>query len=205
MRRYLNLNLYLHLAQILTLRQSIISLICHYFSHYCITQGTLYFMAIEVEQHRYAFKPLADLSNFESIVFHDMAPFQYNYLHDLESLYWILIFILVIKWPQSSPPSKEHHRSFSDIFLSGVENRKKFLLCDDSDVITDIYTSAADDLKDGWRQTTRGSVQNSGIRMAQDRKGILPQSVLGGPGHGGRYQARRQSGLFSGSQAPAVR
>lgn len=109
-------------------------------------------MAIEVEQHRYAFKPPADLSDFESIIFHGTARFQYNYLHDLESLYWILIFILVTKWPQSLPPSKEHHRSFSNIFLSGVEKRKKFLLCDDPDVITDIYMSAADELKDGWRR-----------------------------------------------------
>lgn len=114
-------------------------------------------MAIEVVQHRYAFLPIPDLDTLFSLPdLRFRLRFRYNYLHDLESLYWILVFILITKWPQSLPPSPDQHRkhkeTFAHIFLCGVERRHQFLLCEDPEALKKAVEATVDEFRKGWIQ-----------------------------------------------------
>lgn len=54
-------------------------------------QGTLDFMAAEVESETYSFLPPSDLSSDTAIEF---PVFRYNFLHDLESLWWVALWMI---------------------------------------------------------------------------------------------------------------
>uniref|UniRef100_A0A0W0G1V1 Protein kinase domain-containing protein n=1 Tax=Moniliophthora roreri TaxID=221103 RepID=A0A0W0G1V1_MONRR len=76
-----------------------------------IKTGTPYFMALEIWMGHYLFRPerpkneilrgSAFLSMLEGMDARQgtSAPVRYNYLHDLESLFWILMYFLLIMHP----------------------------------------------------------------------------------------------------------
>uniref|UniRef100_A0A0W0GAC5 Protein kinase domain-containing protein n=1 Tax=Moniliophthora roreri TaxID=221103 RepID=A0A0W0GAC5_MONRR len=78
-----------------------------------IKTGTPYFMALEIWRGKYLFRPerptdsdeTSDDENFVSTLKRRGArpdartPVRYNFLHDLESLFWILVYFLLIMHP----------------------------------------------------------------------------------------------------------
>ncbi|KAK7042948.1 hypothetical protein VNI00_008685 [Paramarasmius palmivorus] len=102
--------------------------------------GSPYFIAVEVEQGLYSFLPDDDnpspdeVECFESTEFpatDASATFRHNWLHDIESLFWIVVYRLFSTYPDGKLVTslRSNHETFHKLFLSG-QTRASFLAND---------------------------------------------------------------------------
>ncbi|KAJ3894076.1 hypothetical protein GG344DRAFT_20716, partial [Lentinula edodes] len=68
------------------------------------SDGTQFFMPVEVVEGKYLFRPKKYVSKYKSA---PSFPFRYHYIHDLESVLWVFIHLLMTKWPILGLPSEE--------------------------------------------------------------------------------------------------
>src|SRR6267154_58270 len=87
----------------------------------CVSkQGTQYFMSIEVAARRYLFLPSAPGISFDQLGEQLLArqqgvraaqtkvPFFHNHLHDLESLWWVAVWVVFFNDFSNRTPSPDH-------------------------------------------------------------------------------------------------
>ncbi|KAK7042946.1 hypothetical protein VNI00_008683 [Paramarasmius palmivorus] len=105
--------------------------------HSDLKRGIPHFIAVEVEQGRYLFRPKGKVL-LPSQVFQDtteidpaQAAFRHNCLHDMEYLFWIFVYILFSTYPARRPVDNLHRRrqQFDELFpyLSPGSKRYSFL------------------------------------------------------------------------------
>ncbi|KAK7060865.1 hypothetical protein VNI00_000598 [Paramarasmius palmivorus] len=93
-------------------------------AHQDFKTGTPHFIAVEVEQGDYEFWPdppaltaREKLKSKKVVLSSAQAkpPFRYNYLHDLESVWWILSYTLFSKVPEGKVPQGEELQKAHDV------------------------------------------------------------------------------------------
>ncbi|KAJ3907105.1 hypothetical protein F5879DRAFT_581385 [Lentinula edodes] len=69
-----------------------------------VKTGTQFFMPVEVVEGKYLFRPQKYVSKYKSA---PSLSFRYHYIHDLKSVLWVFIYLLMTKWPISGPSPSE--------------------------------------------------------------------------------------------------
>ena len=91
-----------------TVCQCVCNFLTTYLS-YPIYQGTIAFMAVEVTAEKYTFTAHSHAALKQLHDKNHPAPkaFVYNPLHDIESLWWVLLWVVLCKAPLTIPPDDQ--------------------------------------------------------------------------------------------------
>ncbi|KAJ4489481.1 hypothetical protein C8J55DRAFT_603779 [Lentinula edodes] len=105
-----------------------------------VKRGTQFFMPVEVVEGKYLFRPKKYVSKYKSA---PSFPFRYHYIHDLESVLWVFIYLLMTKWPiLGLSPSEEQQKARDEVFSHIFIFKKHKEILDGKETMFDLVSES---------------------------------------------------------------